>query len=183
MTTGLSGSSYMSSRRSIWMCWCKGCLPMRSPRRRVSPQSLMVCVCSSDLKRALPCLALSCLVLSWLGLSCLGLSCFGLAWLGLSCLVLSCLVLSCLVLSCLVLSSAPWSSRAHQITCTWLCIKPQHCIIDLLLHSGLQQYLNMFARLFYLLASSQTDVSSTNQCTIFYMHLQIIVAVAHASEA
>jgi len=104
MTTGLSGSSYMSSRRSIWMCWCKGCLPMRSPRRRVSPQSLMVCVCSSDLKRALPCLALSCLVLSWLGLSCLGLSCFGLAWLGLSCLVLSCLVLSCLVLSCLVLS-------------------------------------------------------------------------------
>jgi len=86
------------------MCWCKGCLPMRSPRRRVSPQSLMVCVCSSDLKRALPCLALSWLVLDWLGLAWLGLSCFGLAWLVLSCLVLSCLVLSCLVLSCLVLS-------------------------------------------------------------------------------
>ena len=145
MTTGRSGSSYMSSRRSILMCWCKGCLPTRSPRRRVLPQSLTVCVCSTDLKLVLSCPVLSCPVLS--------------------CLVLSCLVLPCLALFCLVLLSRTLSSQARWITLNspaWLCIKPQHCIIDLLLHVSLQHYLNRFAWLFYLLASSQTDVLSKN---------------------
>ncbi len=87
MTTGHSGSSYTSSQSNIWMCWCKGCLPMRSPRRRVSPQSLTVCLCLHDLDHVLSSAHISgfvlcCLSLIW------STSCPLLVFLGLSCFVI-----------------------------------------------------------------------------------------------
>ncbi len=65
----------------------------------------------------------------------------------------------------------------------WLCIKSEHCIIHLLLHLRLKQYLKICTWLCHLLASSQTDVSTKQQCTTVYMHLNISEASAHASEA
>jgi len=147
MTTGHSGSSYMSSRRSIWMCWCKGCLPMRSPQRHVLPQSLTVCVCYSDLK---------CVLYFVSGLVSSHLVCF--------------------VFWNLVL-------KHYLNPPAWLCIKSEHCIIHLLLHLRLKQYLKICTWLCHLLASSQTDVSTKQQCTTVYMHLNISEASAHASEA